>query len=177
MNEHSLAEILNAGNVLRTHTIQCLDHPTIAHHTWRTLTILHWLYDSALPPAGLTYALLMHDVPEHYTGDTPGNAKQDEPDLAKALDSLEELYFKNHGVKIPYLQYYELLLMGVCDRADLVLYCLDEIEMGNNKVRPMAMKGFNMFKEKYSLFRKSTIELPRVDILNRILTHRVDVML
>ena len=147
MKDESLGIVLASGNVLRCHTVPCLKQQTIGQHTWRAMVLLHWLYDPYYPPAHVTYDLMMHDVPEIHTGDTPGHVKAQHLPLKEYLEQLEHEFSLEHGLKkpnAPPLSKQEELIVGLCDRADLVLYALDELEMGNRFMSEIAHNAYVM---------------------------------
>lgn len=147
MKDESLGIVLAAGNVIRCHTVPCLKQQTIGQHTWRAVVLLHWLYDPHYPPPYLTYELLMHDVPEVYTGDTPGHVKAEHAPLKEYLEHMEREFNTKHGLKRPNalcLTQHEKWVLELCDRADLTLYALDELEMGNRFMTEVAHNAYVM---------------------------------
>lgn len=143
MKLESLPTLLDAGGVVRCHTLPCLNRPTVGHHTWRTMVILHWLYSPGLPPSNMTYALLIHDMPELWTGDMPGDVKGDYPEVAAMFTRLDEAFEAKHEL-VTWVTPSEQCLVSYCDRADLTLYALDEIESGNKRILPLAFKAKEM---------------------------------
>jgi len=148
VNEQSLGVLLASGNVTRCHTIPTIKPQTVGAHTWRAVVILHWLYAPAYPPAPLTYALTVHDIPELKTGDMPGDTKYANPALAAALERSETEFLLTHGIADDTsLTHTERCVLGLCDRADLVMYALDEVEMGNLNMLHVAEKAYSMAQE------------------------------
>ena len=176
MKTESLGVILMAGNVLRCHTLPVLHRQTVGQHTWRALVILHWLYAPALPPAHLTYGLIMHDVPEVYTGDMPGDVKALNPKLANALDEIENKFIEEHGFAHTLLDH-EQHTLSFCDRVDLVMYTVDEFEMGNLHMRHIVSNAFRMagaLAERLSMYTDQDFPfMPRVNTLMEALDVRI----
>ena len=135
-----------SGNVTRCHTLPTIKPQTVGAHTWRAMVILHWLYAPDYPPAHLTHALLVHDVPELATGDMPGDTKHANAALAAALERSENVFLAQHGIRTD-ITGDEQRVLGLCDRADLVMYCLDEAEMGNAVMLDVAEKAYSMAQE------------------------------
>lgn len=147
MKTESLGIVLASGNVIRCHTSPCTQRQSVGQHTWRALVLLHWLYDPYYPPANLTYALLMHDVAEIHTGDMPGHVKAQYAPLAEYLDHLEHEFNVKHGLDHPRLAELtrdEKHTLQLCDRADLTLYALDELEMGNRFMSEVVRNAYQM---------------------------------
>lgn len=140
--------------------------------------MLHWIYNTEFPPSSLTYAMLMHDVPEVYTGDIPGNVKADWPQLAKVLNSMEANFDQQFELVRSPLNETEQQILRLCDSVDLVLYALDEIDMGNKFFEPIANKAYQMSQVPYEQLRKSlSAQLERIEQLMEMLANRVEAYL
>lgn len=118
----------DAGAVKRFHVKRMHRTQTVAEHTFGMLmlvkqvapkNVLRVVYD----------AILHHDLPELFTGDIPAPIKRAHAELGPLLDSIEvglyPLYREFH------LTPDEELLIKWADRMDLVLWCLEEVRMGN----------------------------------------------
>lgn len=176
MNQQSLGIVLASGNVQRCHTIPTVKPQTVGAHTWRTLVILHWLYAPEYPPPHLTHGLLMHDVPELRTGDMPGDIKHADRVLAAAMDRQEDAFLSEHGIEYEVTIADERRLVSLCDRADLAMYALDEVEMGNRNMLHVARKAFDMTVEIEQSIdgREFTQELNRrIQVLVQGVNHRL----
>jgi 5'-deoxynucleotidase YfbR-like HD superfamily hydrolase len=174
VNINSLGVLLASGNVTRCHTLPTIKPQTVGAHTWRTLVILHWLYAPGHPPSGLTHALLVHDMPEILTGDMPGNTKHAHPALKNALDKIEKQFLAEQGIEEPKLNSVSEDILNLCDSADLVMYALDEIDMGNINMVPVAIKARKMMYEHLSSLEQSSATTERMEILVRGITERVE---
>jgi 5'-deoxynucleotidase YfbR-like HD superfamily hydrolase len=79
----------SAGQTRRWHT---RDHvirtETIAAHSWNTTMWILLLHPS--PSKNLIFASMVHDVPEHLTGDVPRWAKEESQWLRDLLENLED---------------------------------------------------------------------------------------
>lgn len=172
MKTGSLGVLLASGNVLRCHTMPCLHRQTTGQHAWRTMIILHWLFHPAYPPPHLSCAMLLHDVPEIHTGDTPGDVKADHAGLSSALDELERTFLDEMGIPDIALDPLEEKVLKVCDRADLLLYALDEYEMGNLHMEQVVRRAYSMVSELVNNDASLRIRWPRVVDLIAALEHR-----
>lgn len=143
MNTQSLGVALASGNVLRCHTRPTIKQQTVGAHTWRALVILHWLYAPGYPPPTLTHGLLVHDMAELMTGDMPGDVKHADRVLAAAMERHEEAFLATHGIPNG-LSEQDNDIVSLCDRADLVMYALDEVDMGNRTMIDIARKAYDM---------------------------------
>lgn len=108
--------------------------------------------------------MLLHDVSEGYTGDMPADVKVDTPELKLALTMAEEAYEKRIGLALPELTDEQKDICRIADLAELGMYCVDEIYMGNrnlyrvlnnvisylNTVKLLAYKGTRDFKGRFT---------------------------
>lgn len=163
---------------MRCHTIPCNRYQSVGLHTWRATTVLHWIYNTEFPPPALTYAMLMHDVPEVYTGDIPGNVKADWPGLSEVLNTMEANFTAQFELVRGPLSETEEQILHLCDSVDLVLYALDEMEMGNKFFEPIALKALEMAQVPYQRLRDLLpVQLERIEQLVEMLEDRVGVSL
>jgi len=174
MKTDALGVLLASGNVLRCHTMPCLHRQTTGQHTWRTLVILHWLFHPDYPPPHVSCAMLLHDVPEIHTGDTPGDVKADHAGLSNALDELERTFLDEMGIRDIELEPMEQLLIKICDRADLLMYALDEYEMGNLHMEQVVRRAYSMVSALVNRGKDADLRTfyPRVVDLIAALEHR-----
>lgn len=136
------------------------------------MVILHWLFHPAYPPPHVSCAMLLHDVPEIHTGDTPGDVKADHVGLSNALDELERMFLDAMGIPDIALDPLEEKVLKVCDRADLLLYALDEYEMGNLHMEQVVRRAYSMVSELVNNDAGLRIRWPRVVDLIAALEHR-----
>lgn len=172
MKTDALGVILASGNVLRCHTMPCLQRQTTGQHAWRTVVLLHWLFHPAYPPPHLSYAMLIHDVPEVHTGDTPGDVKADHEGLSAALDELEQSFLTAMGIHAIQLTPLEERVLKICDRADLLLYALDEYDMGNRYMDMVARRAYRMLTDLVECEGGLSAKWPRITALMGALENR-----
>lgn len=170
MNTDALGVLLASGDVLRFHTMPCLRRQTTGQHMWRTLVILHWLFYPNYPPPHVSCSMMLHDVPEIHTGDTPGDVKADHEGLSNALTELEKAFFESMGIVDMPLTPLENKIIKVCDRADLLFHALDEYEMGNLHMEQIVRRAYQMFSDLVD--DNLSAHWPRVANLAAALNHR-----
>ena len=88
-------DLLRCGLVKRWHT-ECLPMPqSTAEHSWGVALLLFL----AGAPREVIGAALLHDLPEHETGDTPTPEKNAHPQLRRYLEAEEDRWFSARGLK------------------------------------------------------------------------------
>jgi 5'-deoxynucleotidase len=135
----ALHPLRDAGSVQRYHTTRTHRRQTIAEHSWGVATLLMMVCDN--PPARLLGAALLHDVPEVITGDVPAPAKWRSKPLTDALAELEAEWMATFKMEFPELDEAEARLLKWADSIELVLWCLEEVEMGNRPMLALAQRG------------------------------------
>lgn len=129
----------DAGAVRRYHVQRTLRQQTVAEHTFGMLMLIKQVRAGTFISPALYDAVLHHDLPELFTGDIPAPIKRAHPDLGPLMDSIEEglapLYIE------PDLDAEDTALLKWADRMELVLWCLEEVKMGNRYCIPMVQRG------------------------------------
>lgn len=127
----------DAGAVQRYHVKRTHRKQTIAEHTFGMLMLIKQI--NPLCTKNVMNAVLHHDLPELFTGDVPAPIKRVHPELGPLMDSIEEgltpLYQDFH-ITVP-----EAILLKWADRMELVLWCLEEVRMGNVYCRATVARG------------------------------------
>jgi len=139
----------HGGLVKRCHTVPSLQSYNVAEHSFNAILIAHTIckdldwkvrYDSAehsrwlnIDEAKITHYLLLHDLPEGYTGDIPANVKK-ETNIKSVMDRIEEEWYNKH---VPdYMKQtitdHEYVVAKLADVLELCMFCKDEIQMGNH---------------------------------------------
>lgn len=125
-------------HVKRTHRIQ-----TIAEHTFGMLMLVKQVneFDGFLGDriSSVYDAILHHDLPELMTGDVPAPIKRAHPELGPLMDSIEQdlhPLYRDHGLSPD-----EEALIKWADRMELVLWCLEEVRLGNSYAKPTVARG------------------------------------
>jgi len=78
--------------------------------------------------------MLLHDVAECYVGDVPTNVKMDNSELKSVLDKIETKWESRNVTNMPDLHHTEKAICKVADLAELGMFCVDELNLGNNNV-------------------------------------------
>lgn len=133
----------DAGAVKRYHVKRTHRTQTIAEHTFGMLMLVKQVAGPFLNEArmvNLYEAILHHDLPELFTGDVPAPIKRAHPGLKPLMDSIEEglaPLYKNVDDLYPE----DAALVKWADRMELVLWCLEEVRMGNTNLIPTVSRG------------------------------------
>lgn len=133
----------DAGNVQRYHVKRTHRRQTVAEHTFGMLMLVKQvLAHTEINPDRVVLMynyILHHDLPELMTGDIPAPIKRAHPTLGPMLDSIEAdmhpLYLD--AAMTPG----ELALIKWADRMELVLWCLEEVRMGNTYCTTTVARG------------------------------------
>lgn len=122
-----------AGHVQRCHIIPHFGEYDVARHSWHAAMLLGELNPGA--SKALVWHVLRHDVVERWTGDVPTTAKMMFEALAIGVKAAEEtLEGELDLVKKDGLSAEEQQWAKAVDMAELHLWCLDQLAMGNTNV-------------------------------------------
>jgi 5'-deoxynucleotidase YfbR-like HD superfamily hydrolase len=125
-------EFLQAGSeVVRYHTITTLVKETVGHHSHGVAMICMILDPSVR--GNVLRAALLHDLPEHVTGDIPSPAKRIHG-IGAQVKSLEADLMCQAGFSERYLEPREQRLLKLADLAQGAMFCAREITLGNRKM-------------------------------------------
>jgi 5'-deoxynucleotidase YfbR-like HD superfamily hydrolase len=125
-----------SGAVRRFHATPILQHYDIAQHCWRMGMLLDVLHPG--PSQRLRRAVMFHDSAERWTGDVPATAKWwVVPGIDSWLRQAELRILTTLGVHVD-LTNEEHAWLKALDLLELYLFCLDEINLGNTNVTPVA---------------------------------------
>lgn len=135
----------DAGAVKRWHVKRTLRQQTVAEHTFGMLMLVKQVLQSVRKE--VYDAILHHDLPELFTGDMPAPIKRAHPELGPMMDSIEQdlapLYAEHN------LTVVEEAVIKWADRMDLVLWCLEEVRMGNSYCAVTAARGLGWIITSY----------------------------
>jgi len=126
------------GNVRRAHVVpHIVGTHTNAEHSHGVAVMALWLTEGKAS-ANLLRACLLHDIAEQHTGDAPATIKWASEDIRKAIDAEEDAFLDRHGIKVyDDLTPEEQQILKWADTFDLMLFCRDQLMLGNQFVRPM----------------------------------------
>lgn len=123
-----------AGVVQRMHIVPCLTDTSIARHSWN-MAILLWLLHPK-PSLKLILRTLTHDNAERWLGDVPSPAKYSiNPEIGVAMKESEDAINKVLGIDFDLTEDEMNWSRGV-DLLDFMMFCEDELNMGNLGIRP-----------------------------------------
>lgn len=133
---HLRARIMREGGQLqRCHGTPHHGEYSVAEHSWQAAMLLRMLHPSA--PPELIWAVMFHDVAERFTGDVPHPAKTECRALRDALQLAEERHMRVLGLHETLTEEEQQWVRAV-DILELYLWCLDQEDLGNKNVVPMA---------------------------------------
>lgn len=127
----------DAGAVKRYHVKRVQRTQTIAEHTFGILMLIKQVCPDCRKE--VYNAVLHHDLPELFTGDIPAPIKRVHPELRPLMERIEEDLVPLHQ-DIP-LSIPEAILLKWADRMELVLWCLEEVRLGNTFCRATVARG------------------------------------
>lgn len=141
-----LLQIRKGGDVKRFHTVTMLREHLVSSHSWGVATIILDVYPECSKE--LLIAALYHDVPEHIVGDMPATTKWRHPELADKLAQAEAQAVAEMGLEM-ILSPYEQKVLKFADMADLVLCCLQEVQLGNRTAAEVVARGIAYLEERF----------------------------
>lgn len=132
------AEFLRAGGYTRRyHGWRTLMDDPVGIHSFNVVNILLLIRPNA--SRELIIACIRHDGAEWVTGDPPSTAKRAVPGLKEAMDGYERATWLGAGFSAPTadLTAKEKLELKLADYLDGMMYCAQELAMGNRLIIPV----------------------------------------
>ena len=126
--------ICDGANTSRYHTIPTLSSETVGHHSHGVAMLAHLLMENLTYNPQVIYAALLHDMAEHQTGDVPAPSKR-EFGISDQFHELEDRILRSSGFPMPVLSPQEQRVLKLADIAQGALFCVQELQMGNSKMR------------------------------------------
>lgn len=124
----------SASWVKRFHAKHTIVTETLGQHSHTVAMLVQQVYPECSKQ--VIIAALEHDLPEFVTGDVPAPAKWANPGLGVALDIIEANVIQKHGlISCTDLLPYERALLKWADMVALVLFCMQEVRLGNSTCR------------------------------------------
>lgn len=142
--QDSIASLRAGGKVKRCHTLQTITTQTVAEHSWGVAILLQKFFPESSKQ--LLLAALSHDIAEVLTGDIPADAKWMFKDLKNITEMIERQYNEQLGIDY-HLTDEEKHILKLCDLLELLLFCVEEIFMGNKNMIPIAHKLIKVMDE------------------------------
>jgi len=127
--------------VERMHTVQHITPYNNGFHSCNAALIAHELCTlNNINSSSTVLYMLLHDVAEGYVGDSPANVKREYPDIKTALDIAESDWEQKYIPDMPDLHPQEKAIAKVADLAELGMYCLEELWIGNRNVTEILVR-------------------------------------
>jgi 5'-deoxynucleotidase YfbR-like HD superfamily hydrolase len=157
MNLDWIRKAREGAEVDRMHTIPTLRQYPVGQHTFNAIVIALELAQQqpVLRPDLVVKYLIAHDLSEGYTGDIPANVKMENDGVRDLLHVIERRWTERNVPE--YLKkaernihQTERTLAKAADLLELVLFCVEEREMGNlrtTRVYNNALKYLAPLKE------------------------------
>lgn len=131
MDPSNIQALREAGHVKRGHNLRFIGHYDVAQHSWQATMLLYCFHPN--PSPALIKAVMFHDVGERYVGDLPAPAKFASEQLAEIHGDLELKALEVLGARVE-LTDEEAVWAKAVDCLELLLWCEDQLNMGNRHV-------------------------------------------
>lgn len=154
----------DGGSVIRYHTCRTIGSQTVAEHSFGVAMLIIWLTEGNCS-VDLMKAALYHDMAEQHTGDMPATIKKAEDVVKELFDRLEGNFDTQYDLVID-LSFEEKNILKWADTLELLLYCVEEYELGNKNVKKVFNRGYSHTFE-YSIHAKA-------DMLRKALKERIN---
>ena len=137
INFERLLLMRTAARVERCHTTTTIHRQTDGEHTFGVLAILLTICPEA--SADLIKACLFHDVPEAITGDIPSPIMHKYRELRAMMNQIEADILDQYELRID-ISVMEQRILKYCDRMELWMFALEEIDTGNRRMYRVASR-------------------------------------
>lgn len=127
----------DAADTLRYHTQRTLRSQTVGQHSFNMLMLIQLIAPDTRKE--VLQAVMFHDLPEKFTGDTPAPIKRASPALKVLLDELEmdlTPLYRDFNLTPD-----EHALVKWVDLMELAMFGLEELRMGNRFAEEVASNG------------------------------------
>ena len=142
--------IYAGGAVKRYHVMDTLRQQTNAEHSFGVAWLVYLLTDRR-PSIGLLMAALSHDLPEQVTGDLPAPAKR-ALGISEQFAAYEEQILDAAAMIAYPITAFEERVLKLADTAELCLYCIKELGMGNRQMDAVYQRGMGYIAEMDALW-------------------------
>ena len=138
--------IREGGWTDRMHTWYKLRRYSVGEHSWSMASLAHLLFPADTDRT-LLLAILYHDVPERWVGDTPYTAKYIlSPALGQELKKTEDKVSARLEIDFELTPRAKKIL-GFCDVLEFTLWCREEIAMGNSTLKQKYEDGIEVISK------------------------------
>jgi 5'-deoxynucleotidase YfbR-like HD superfamily hydrolase len=145
MKPNHFLQLYETGtNVKRYHTAPIAPQ-NLAWHSWGVAMIANHISGPTGASANLLMACMTHDMAEGSTGDIPGPLKWNNKALNMVVEDMEAAFNRNIGLAPVFdsLTPEELTILRWSDTFELVLYCAQQLYMGNQHAQGARDRGIN----------------------------------
>lgn len=147
------------AQVKRVHTIPSLGEYNVGYHSYNMLAMLMILYPDA--PRELIWAIIQHDQPERFSGDSPAPAKWrgliDSKKMAEFEsnfhDCVSDCDYAEH------LEENEMQWLKGLDILELYCWARDQVMLGNQNAKKMITRIDDYVRAKIDEFPKAVSDL------------------
>ncbi len=135
------------GHVERMHVIPHHGTCSVAEHSWHAAALLMVLHPN--PSKRLIKAVLLHDVHERWDGDVPRHATVAHAGLRSAVGDVEYYTRTKLGIidAMESLNAEEQLWLQAVDSLEFLLWCEDQIVLGNKHVETYKSNIWRWFQD------------------------------
>lgn len=154
-----LQMVERSARVRRYHTEMPLHPQNVGEHTYGVMWLV-WLITEGNASRDLIVATLMHDSPEHATGDIPAPIKR-QGGLKTVFDAMEEDYMEQLLLKFPQITDTEARTLKLADCLEGAMFCGSELRRGNREM-------LRCFRNFVAYIEQLRPEGKALDILNYI---------
>lgn len=141
-----------SGLVSRWHTVPTLHRQNVAEHSGQAVSLLLMLHPK--PSLNLIKAMMWHDSAERHCGDVPAPVRKENQALSKEYELSEIGFTHEHHPTAYYAQanltVEERAWLKAIDVLELILYCQDEVTLGNGRFGAICARAEGYLKNSHS---------------------------
>jgi 5'-deoxynucleotidase YfbR-like HD superfamily hydrolase len=128
-----------AGRVIRYHAWPTIQTQTVGEHSWQVALVYEQIFGPLSPP--VERFIRLHDVAELVLGDIPFPQKSLNPGLKAEFDRAEHKALEKLLVwPLDDLSEIERVRVKVCDLLEMMLFGMDERELGSLHALPIIIR-------------------------------------
>ena len=129
-----------AAQVKRWHVYPVLRQQNIGEHSFNIMQIMDTIFHTHPQYLRLLRGAMHHDMGEIQSGDIPYGAKKSLPNSCKkAIEEIETDACRSMRIELPLLTQEEQDIIKFCDLAEMWLFSLQELCMGNRMAQPIRL--------------------------------------
>jgi len=143
--DKKLRYMRRAARVERYHTMPTVKPQSVGQHTFSAMALLDLCFPDARKE--VWRAMLYHDAPECITGDTPATVKWRHTAIEDVLKSIESKISLEFQTVIEITDE-ERQHCKFCDLMELVIFSIEEFDMGNKLMAVVAINGMKAISDR-----------------------------